>query len=542
MSARSGHIDGFANAHLPPRDQWPVLLLDRPEFTYPERLNAAVEFLDRMVEKGFGPRPCLIGRTSAWTYAETLAQVNRIANVLINDLGFVPGNRVLLRSGNNPMLAACYLAVLKAGGVVVATMPLMRAGELATVIRKAEISHAFCHAPLIDELAAAQPECPTLKCVVAWDKDSPDSLDALMAKASPDFAACDTAQDDTCLIAFTSGTTGVPKGTMHFHRDLLIICDGFGVSFLKARAEDRFIGSPPLAFTFGAGGLLLFPLRIGASTVLLEQVAPKDLLAGIAAYKATTLFTAPTAFRAMLPELKNHDISSLRRCVSAGEVLPAPTWDAWHAATGLKITEGLGSTELLHVFVGGEPDTACAGRTGFPVPGYEARVVDEAGNPVPDGTAGRLAVRGPTGCRYLDDPRQRDYVQDGWNFPGDTYIRHADGQYEYVARSDDMIISAGYNIGGPEVEAALLRHPAVRECGVIGAPDPDRGMIVKAYVVLAPGIAATAETAKLLQDHVKATIAPYKYPRAVVFLPELPKTATGKVQRFVLRQWEKDGR
>ncbi len=375
-----------------------------------------------------------------------------------------------------------------------------------------------------------------LQRVVYWGSGGPDGLEALMAEASSDFEAVDTAADDVCLIAFTSGTTGEPKGTMHVHRDLLAVCDSYGANVLAAGPADRFIGSPPLAFTFGLGGIVLFPLRIGASTVLLEKASPEDLAAAIARHRATICFTAPTAYRAMLPNLARHDLSSLRKCVSAGEPLPKDTFEAWKAATGIGLMDGIGATEMLHIFIAAREDEIRPGATGRAVPGYEARVVDDDGREVPPGTVGRLAVRGPTGCRYLADARQRAYVQDGWNLTGDTYVMDEDGYFWFTARSDDMIVSSGYNIAGPEVEAALLTHPAVAECGVVGAPDDGRGMIVKAYVVLRPGHAPGPDLTRVLQEHVKAEIAPYKYPRAIAFRDVLPRTQTGKLQRFELRR------
>jgi 2-aminobenzoate-CoA ligase len=454
----------------------------------------------------------------------------------------VPGNRVLLRAPNNPMMVAAYFAVIKAGGVVVATMPLLRAKELSYPLSKARIGLALCDARLADEMEKAKAQAPELERIVYWGSMAPDTLETLMAKPGYErFTACDTASDDVCLIAFTSGTTGEPKGTMHFHRDMLAICDSYARHVLRAEPTDRFTGSPPLAFTFGLGGLVLFPLRIGASTVLLEKAGPDDLLDAIARFKITIPFTAPTAYRAMLGKLKDHDISSLRKCVSAGETLPKATFDAWHAATGVKILDGIGATEMLHIFIGSPEHEVRPGSTGKPVPGYEARILDDDGKVAKPGTVGRLAVRGPTGCRYLADDRQRKYVQDGWNVTGDTYLMDDDGYFWYQARSDDMIISAGYNIAGPEVESALLTHAAVAECGVVGAPDEERGQIVKAYVVLRAGMTGDAAMTRQLQDHVKATVAPYKYPRAIEFVTELPKTQTGKLQRFELRRRAAEG-
>jgi 2-aminobenzoate-CoA ligase len=537
----SAHLDSFARDNLPPRAQWPDFAFDLPELNYPERMNCAVELLDRWVAGGHGDRPCLIAPAETLSYAQLAERVNRIANVLTRDLGLVPGHRVLLRGPNSPMMVAAYLAVIKAGGVVVATMPLLRAKEIAYPITKAKIRLALCDHRLADEMEKARALTGELERTVYWGGGGAGALEALMAKPGYEtFAACDTASDDVCLIGFTSGTTGEPKGTMHFHRDMLATCDSYGRHVLRAEARDRFIGSPPLAFTFGLGGLVLFPLRVGAATILIEKVAPDDLLAAIASFGATVCFTAPTAYRAMLGKLAERDVSSLRKCVSAGEALPKATFDAWLAATGIKILDGIGATEMLHIFIGSPESEVRAGATGKPVPGYEARVVDDDGNEVPPDTVGRLAVRGPTGCRYLADKRQRDYVQGGWNITGDTYRMDADGYFWYQARSDDMIVSAGYNIAGPEVEAALLAHPAVAECGVVGAPDEERGQIVKAYVVLRSGTSGDAACTKVLQEHVKATIAPYKYPRAIEYVTQLPRTQTGKLQRFELRRMAGD--
>jgi 2-aminobenzoate-CoA ligase len=534
--AYTAHVDTFARDNLPPKEQWPDFLFERPELRYPERLNCCTAFLDRWVEEGRGDAVCVVSPTETLSYRQLQERVNRICNVLVHRLGFVPGNRVLLRSANNPMMVAAYLAVLKAGGVVVGTMPLLRAKEIAYPVQKARIAIALCDHRLADEMERARAMAPELRHVIYWGLNAPDGLDAMMADASPDFDAADTAADDVCLIGFTSGTTGEPKGTMHFHRDMLAICDAYARNVLRAEPSDRFIGSPPFAFTFGLGGIVLFPLHIGASTVVLERAGPDDLLRAIAQHKATVCFTAPTAYRAMLPKLGEQDVSSLRKCVSAGEPLPKATFEAWHAATGIKLMDGIGATEMLHIFIASPEDEIRPGATGRPVPGYEAKVVDERGAELPAGSVGRLAVRGPTGCRYLADDRQAKYVQAGWNITGDTYLMDEDGYFWYQARSDDMIVSSGYNIAGPEVEAALLSHPAVAECGVVGAPDDERGMIVKAYVVLHPGHQPGAELTKVLQEHVKAEIAPYKYPRAIAFVDALPRTQTGKLQRFELRR------
>ncbi|MBC00084.1 MAG: 2-aminobenzoate-CoA ligase [Rhodobacteraceae bacterium] len=533
--AQSAHLDTFTRDNLPPQEMWPEFInLDR--LGYPERLNCASELLDRNVAEGRGDKPALVSPTTSWTYAELAEKVNRIANVLVDDFGLKPGNRVLLRFPNTPMMTAVYFAVLKAGGVVVATMPLLRAKELAVITDKAELSLAICDHRLSDEMELTRKRTDRLEQILYSGGEGDDTLEARMERASSEFTACDTAADDVCLLGFTSGTTGEPKATMHFHRDMLAICDCYSREVLRPLESDVFIGSPPLAFTFGLGGLVLFPFRAGATAILLEKAGPDELLAAIPKMRPTVVFTAPTAYRAILAKRGDADLSSLRKCVSAGEALPKATWDDWHAATGIKILDGIGATELLHIFIAAREDEVRPGATGKPVPGYEAKVIGPDGKEVPDGTPGRLAVRGPTGCRYLADRRQADYVIDGWNVTGDTYIRDADGYFWYQARSDDMIVSSGYNIAGPEVEGTLLSHPAVAECGVVGAPDPDRGRIVKAYIVLKPGVTGDAALAKELQDYVKAELAPYKYPRAIEFVSELPRTETGKLQRFALRE------
>ena len=534
----SAHIDTFARDHLPPAEQQPDYLFDRPELQFSEQLNCASELLDRWVANGQGGRLCIQGQGQRWTYADLQREANAIAQVLVQDMGLVPGNRVLLRGANSPRLAACWFAVVKAGGIAVGSMPLLRAKELTQIVHKAEVSHALCDARLADELALALPLCPTLKQVLHFNSTEPTGLDARAASKSARFDTVKTGRDDTCIIAFTSGTTGQPKGTMHFHRDVMAACACWPAHVLRPRADDVFIGSPPLAFTFGLGGLLLFPLAVGASTVLLERASPDALPAAIAQYRATVCVTAPTSYRAMAPHLKQHDVSSLRKCVSAGEALPAATRQLWKAASGIEMIDGIGSTELLHIFISHDEAHARPGATGTPVPGYQACVLDDTGKPVPPGQVGRLAVKGPTGCRYLTvpgDERQRQYVHNGWNVTGDAYLMDADGYFVYQARTDDMIISGGYNIAGPEVEAALLLHEQVAECGVIGVADDERGQIVKAYVVLRPGAVASASLAGELQDFVKRSIAPYKYPRAIQFCDALPRTETGKLQRFRLR-------
>jgi 2-aminobenzoate-CoA ligase len=478
--------------------------------------------------------------TVNYSYRELQQLVNRIANVLVGQLGLVPGGRVLLRSANNPMMVATYLAVLKAGGIVVATMPLLRAKEVAFPIRKAKIALALCDHQLADELEKAMPLAPGLQRVVYWGSGQTGSLEHLIADASDQFTTVDTAADDVCLIAFTSGTTGDPKGTMHYHRDMLAICDCFAHFILKATPQDRFVTSAPLAFTFGFGGVM-FPMHIGASFVVLEKAGPDDLPPAIEKYKVTVCFTAPTSYRAMIGKLGEYDISSLRKCVSAGESLPKATFEAWLRATGLKLIDGIGSTEMLHIFISATEEEIRPGATGRPVPGYQAKIIDNEGNDLPAGSVGRLAVRGPTGCRYLADERQFKAVVNGWNLTGDTYLMDADGYFWYQARSDDMIISAGYNIAGPDVEAALLTHDAVLECAVVGAPDEARGNIVKAFVVLRPDIVGNDALVEQLQNHVKQQIAPYKYPRSIEFRTQLPKTGTGKLKRFELRQMDQGG-
>jgi 2-aminobenzoate-CoA ligase len=529
----SAHVDTFCRDNLPPDGLWPELKFSLPGLRYPDRLNAAVELLDVTADARGGDRPCLTSPDAAWSYAEVRRLSNQVARVLAEDLGVVPGNRVLLRGPNNPWLAACWLGVLKAGGVAVTTMSLLRAGELATIGRVARPRLALCDHRFTAELAAAG--TGGLQ-IVEYGGSGPADLAQRAARMPGDFAAVATAADDVAMIAFTSGTTGRPKAAMHFHRDLLAIADTFSEFVLKPRPDDIFTGTPPLAFTYGLGGLLVFPLRAGAATLLLEKATPAELADQIAARGVTVLSTAPTAFRAMLATGQAGQLRGLRRPVSAGEHLPGSTWQAFYDATGVKIIDGIGSTEMLHIFISSSDDEIRPGSTGRVVPGYEAAILDDEGKPAGDGEPGRLAVKGPTGCRYLADDRQRSYVRDGWNFTGDTYIRDGDGYFWYQARSDDMIISGGYNIAGPEIEEVLLGHPDVAECGVVGVPDETRGQIVKAFVVLAGGVDGSEAKAGELQDYVKQQIAPYKYPRAVQFLAALPRTNTGKLQRFRLRQ------
>ncbi|MFI0848494.1 benzoate-CoA ligase family protein [Mesorhizobium sp. IMUNJ 23232] len=537
MLGPSAHIDTFARDNLPPEDEWPDFLLDG--FDYPEYLNAAVELTDRMVDKGFGDHTALIGNGRRRTYKELSDWTNRLAHALTENYGVKPGNRVLIRSANNPAMVACWLAATKAGAVVVNTMPMLRAGELTQIVDKAEIGLALCDTRIKDELVACAKDSRFLKQVVGFDgtANHDAELDRIALDKSVRYEAVKTGRDDVALLGFTSGTTGVPKATMHFHRDLLIIADGYAREVLGVTPDDVFVGSPPLAFTFGLGGLAIFPLRFGAAATLLENASPPNMIEIIEKYRATVSFTAPTAYRAMLAAMEQGaDLSSLRVAVSAGETLPAPVFEDWTKKTGKPILDGIGATEMLHIFISNRFSDAAPASTGRPVSGYEAKIVDEEMNELPRGEVGRLAVRGPTGCRYMADERQRKYVRDGWNLTGDSFVQDEDGYFHFAARSDDMIISSGYNIAGPEVEAALLAHVHVRECAVIGVADVDRGQIVEAHVVLVEGVSADDLTRKILQDHVKATIAPYKYPRSVKFIDALPKTQTGKIQRFRLRE------
>jgi 2-aminobenzoate-CoA ligase len=537
MLGPTAHIDTFAQDNLPPLDQWPDLLLEG--FPYPDEVNVGVELTDRMVERGFADHVALIGNGRRRTYKELSDWTNRIAHALVADYAIKPGSRVLVRSANNPAMVACWLAATKAGAIVVNTMPMLRAGELAKIVDKAEIALALCDTRLMDELVACAKESLFLQKVIGFDgtANHDAELDRIALNKPVRFDAVKTGRDDVALLGFTSGTTGEPKATMHFHRDLLTIADGYAKEVLKVTPDDIFVGSPPLAFTFGLGGLAIFPLRFGATATLLENASPANMIEIIETYKATISFTAPTAYRVMLAAMDSGaDLSSLRIAVSAGETLPAPVYQDWVKKTGKPILDGIGSTEMLHIFISNRIGDCAPACTGRPVTGYEAKVVDDAMREKPRGELGWLAVRGPTGCRYLADARQKIYVRDGWNLTGDTFIQDAAGCFHFVARSDDMIISAGYNIAGPEVETALLSHPDVRECAVVGMPDEERGQIVEAHVVLRNEIAGDAEMAKRLQEHVKATIAPYKYPRSVKFTDALPKTQTGKIQRFRLRQ------
>jgi 2-aminobenzoate-CoA ligase len=537
--AKTAHLDTFARDHLPPPEAQPVFdLKATPEIAaYPERMNCAAELLDKQAAT-YGDRPAYHFGDETWTYSDLLARTNQIAHVLKEELGVQPGNRVMIRGFNNPMFVAIWFAVMKVGGIVVATMPLYRWRELTFMADKAEVGVALCDWRLHEEMDQTVARTQTMKRVVWFNKPGDAAaLEPRMAQRPTSFATLDTAADDICMIAFTSGTTGQAKGAMHCHRDIMAICDTFSRYVLKPTKDDVFSGSPPIAFAFGLGAHVAFPLHAGASTVLVEQYTPQLMLETIQKKKVTILFTSPAAFRGMTDLAKNYGLSSIRECVSAGETLPKPVWEGWHQATGNKIIDGIGSTEMLHIFIACQGDAIRPGSTGKAIPGYRAKVVDENGNEVPPGQVGRLAVQGPTGCRYLANPeRQAAYVQGGWNFTGDAYMRDADGYFWYQARTDDMIVSSGYNISGNEVESVLLLHPAVKECAVIGWPDKQRGQVVKAFVVPRDPAAATPETVKALQDFVKAELAPYKYPRAVEFIAELPRTETGKVQRFKLRE------
>jgi 2-aminobenzoate-CoA ligase len=531
----SAHVDTFARDSLPPVAMQPEYLFELPSLQFPSQLNGATALLDDAVYlRGWGERTCLRAPGVHWTYRTLLEKADRIAHVLTREMGVIPGNRVLLRAPNSPMLVACWFAVMKVGAIAVTTMPMLRAGELATIVRISKATHALCDVALADELREAAELEPRLGSVRYFNDRSDDGLDAAMTHYDSRYPNVDTASDDTCLLGFTSGTTGVPKATMHFHRDVLAICRCWPPHVLRPTADDMFIGSPPLAFTFGLGGLVLFPMSVGASSVLLEKVAPPQLYEGIRDFGATILLTAPTSYRALAA--LGHDLRALplRKCVSAGEALPAATRALWRDATGIELIDGIGATELLHIFISADEATARPGATGRPVPGYRAEVVDDHDMPVAAGVVGHLRVKGPTGCRYLNDARQSAYVRHGWNYTGDAYSCDADGYFHYHARTDDLIISSGYNIAGPEVEACLLHHAHVAECGVYGVPDDERGNVVKAWVVLREGVPRSAQTVKVLQEYVKQQIAPYKYPRAVAFVAQLPRTATGKLQRFRL--------
>lgn len=529
----TAHIDTFARNRLPAPEHWPVMTFDLPDLCYPERLNCGAVLIDDAVAEGHGERIAVYSETQSWTYGVLLQKANQIAHVLTADLGVVPGNRVLLRGPNCAFLVAAWLAVMKCGAIAVTTMALLRAKELGEIANKGQIDHALCDSRFIEEVNATTVATGLLSKTLAWGHGG---LESHMERRPTSFANVDTARDDVCLLAFTSGTTGKPKATMHFHRDVLAMADVVGRHLLETGPTDVYTGSPPLGFTFGLGALLVFPLRFRAATALVEQPSAENLLFAVQKYRSTCLFTAPTMYRSLTIIKNQYDIASLNRSVSAGEPLPKATSDAWYDATGIRLIDGIGSTEMIHIFISAKGDHIRPGATGKPLPGYEAVVLDEQNRPLPMGNSGRLAVRGPTGCRYLADERQASYVINGWNVTGDVYKVDEEGYFWFECRGDDMIVSAGYNIGGPDVEAALLAHPAVREAAVIGAIDENRGQVVKAFIVLQEGYLPAPMLCRELQDFVKATIAPYKYPRAIEFVAALPKTPTGKIQRFLLRR------
>ncbi|MGJ7510497.1 AMP-binding protein [Variovorax sp. GT1P44] len=535
----SAQIDRFVHDRLPPADQLPIFRYDLPELRLPDQLNLVEELLDKASAKGFADKPMLRSPARTLTYAEAAVEVNQIAQVLTEDLGLVPGNRVLLRGGNSVAMALAWLAVVKAGLIAVATMPLLRAKELGEIIEKSQPVVALCEGKLLDELQTAQAVHPVLKTIVAFNQpEAPDSLSARAGGKAGVFEACPTAADDIALLAFTSGTTGKPKAPVTTHRDVLAMCQTWPRHVLRAGGDDIVVGSPPLAFTFGLGGLLVFPMWAGASVYFHDApYTPETMVKVIREIGATICYTAPTFYRQMASFAKASGVPSLRISVSAGEALPDATRQLWKQATGIEMLDGIGGTEVFHIYISAAGDDVRRGAVGKAVPGFTARIVDDEGNEVPRGSVGKLALIGPVGCRYLDDPRQTDYVKNGWNYPGDAFVEDEDGYFFYQSRADDMIVTAGYNVGGPEVEDALLKHPAVAECGVIGKPDEERGMIVKAFCVLKPGHTGDAALIKALQDHVKATIAPFKYPREVAFVASLPRTETGKLQRFKLRQF-----
>ncbi|MFZ9314779.1 MAG: AMP-binding protein [Burkholderiaceae bacterium] len=549
--------DRFVHDRLPPPTQQPQILRARPEFQFPQAFNLT----DFLFEKGSAHRgpnaPLFQGLepgSAALSYRQAAERADQIAHLVRTRLGLASGSRVLIHAPNSAETALVWLGLVKAGMVAVATMPLLRAKELGKVIRKAEIAWAVVHPALVQEVVLAAQEAPSLQQIItlgvpATEMPAPlyagalgDLLATKVANAvhapNPPFVA-DTDGDDIALLAFTSGTTGDPKAVVHTHHDVAAACEAWPRAVLRPRPTDLVVGSPPLAFTFGLGGMLVFPMWAGASVYYPNtRYTPETLVQTIAQVGATTCYTAPTFYRQMVEHIPEGGLPSLTTCVSAGEALPPAIRDLWRNKTGIELTDGIGATEMFHIFISSAPEEVRAGAIGRVVPGYEAQVVDDEGKPLADGEIGRLRVRGPTGCRYLADPRQTNYVKDGWNYPGDAFRRDAEGYFYYQSRTDDMIISAGYNISGLEVESVLLTHPAVAECGVVGAPDEERGMRVKAFVVVKPDhrdhdpVALTRD----LQDYVKATIAPYKYPREIVFVQTLPRTETGKLQRFRLRE------
>ncbi len=537
-SDTTAHVDHFAADNLPPKSDWPDIDYSRlPELAaLPKRINCATELLDNQAAINREAR-AVFDDTISWSYNELLTQANRIANVLVDDLGIRPGNRILLRSGNNPMYAACWFAVMKVGAIAVATMPLLRSRELTYIADFAQVRTALCDEKLVTELQQTLEESEFLQEIVSFNSANEDGLESLAAVKPGSYENINTAANDTCIIAFTSGTTGPPKACMHFHRDVMAVCLTSSGQVIKPNNRDVFAGTPPLAFTYGLGGLLLFPMAVGASVLLIESYSPKSLIEAVNQHGVTVLFTAPTMYRTLTDLVADTPVPSLRICNSAGEFLPKATWDSWYNTTGLPIHDGIGTTEMLHTFIAGRGQAIRPGATGQTIPGFEAIVLDEAGHKAPVGEIGRLAVRGPTGCRYMANPdRQASYAVNGWNLTGDSYVLDEDGYFWYQARTDDMIISSGYNISGPEIEAVLMEHGSVADCAVVASPDPHRGQIVKAYIVPSENHKPDDNLVQALQDYVKSTIAPYKYPRAVEFIDALPRTATGKVQRFVLRQ------
>ncbi len=533
----SVQTDRFVHDRLPPPDQWPQMRYELPELQIPAQANLVDVLFERADQRGLSDRPFLRSDKIILSYADAHERVKHIAQVLTEDLQLVPGNRVLLRGGNTIGMALAWLGVVKAGLVAVATMPLLRAKELGEIIAKSQATVALCDAGLLAELQAARDLDPTLTTIVPFNLNEPDSLAVRAAGKDGQFAPCRTSADDIAMMAFTSGTTGTPKAAVHTHRDVLAACEAWPRHVLQATPDDIVMGSPPLAFTFGLGGMLVFPMWAGASVYYPGiPYTPEAMVKLINEVGATICYTAPTFYRQMAAFAKQHGVPTLRICVSAGEGLPDATRQLWKDATGIEMTDGIGATEMFHIFISAAPADVRRGAIGKVVPGYTAKVVDDEGREVPRGTIGKLAVIGPTGCRYLDDARQTNYVKNGWNYPGDAFLQDADGYFFFQSRADDMIITSGYNVGGPEVEDALLKHPAVAECGVIGEPDDERGMVVKAFVVLKPGQEAGEAMTRLLQDHVKATLAPFKYPRRIEFVGSLPRTETGKLQRFKLRQ------
>lgn len=537
----SAHRDTFARDHLPPFDSWPLLEFATPELQYPDRLNAAAELIDSAVAAHGPDRPAIRTDTGeVWSYGELQVRANQVAQVLVEDLGLVPGNRVLLRSPNNPWTVAAWLGVLKAGGIVVLTMAALRARELAPVVARSRPTLALVDVRFVEDVEAVRDDSAPELHVVPYGGPGADDLVARCAAKSGEFATVPTAADDVALVAPTSGSTGVPKLTTHFHRDVLSIDNTFGRQVLRLRADDLVACTAPFAFTFGLGMLVVFPLRAGACMFLAEAATPTRMADLVEEHRITVLATAPTAYKQILRAGKTAQLRSLRSAVSAGEHIARPVWEQFEAEVGLRIIDGIGSTELLHIFLSAAGDDIRPGATGKPVPGYRATILDVDGSELPPGTAGRLAVIGPVGCRYLDDERQRDYVVDGWNVTGDTFSRDEDGYFYYCSRTDNMIVSSGYNIGGPEVEAAVDTHPDVVECAVVGKPDPERGSIVCAFVVLRDGVTADEAKAREIQDHVKQQLAPYKYPREVRFRASLPRNTSGKLQHYVLRNSFRD--